>query len=206
MAALRSAAAMLLLAPTIAGAQPGDDDAAAQAALARAEVRTILPEVRTIQGLDGSLAGGARSLSGSVETIAGVQRSLASSGLAARMVGNALEVSLPGDVLFDFDRATIRTTAIPTLERVRQAAGQTGDRPVRVEGYTDALGTPAHNRTLSEARARAVADWLVRAGIAPGRITSRGFGADRPVAPNRTPSGADDPAGRQKNRRVTIIL
>ena len=201
----------LLLAANSASAQSAADDEvaadlAARAALPRAEIRTLMPEVRTIQGLDGSLAGATRSISGDVVAIAAVQRSLAASGLDTRMVGGALEVSLPGDVLFDFDKAAIRPSAVPTLERVKQAAEQTGDRPVGVEGHTDAVGTATHNQPLSEARARAVAEWLAGAGIARSRLTSRGFGATRPIAPNKTPAGADDPAGRQKNRRVTITL
>jgi outer membrane protein OmpA-like peptidoglycan-associated protein len=205
-----SALLPLLLVGGIATAQRGDEEAAAQAAaqaaLPRAEIRSISSEVRTIQGMDGALAGASRSISGEVGTIEGAQRSLTSSGLDTRVVNGGLEVSLPGDVLFNFDQASIRKSAIPTLERVKQAAEQTGQRPVIVDGFTDALGTAAHNRPLSEARARAVADWLAQAGVARSRITSKGHGAESPVAPNKNNDGSDDPAGRQKNRRVTITL
>lgn len=198
------------LAATGAGAQmPTEEaaaDTAARAALPRAEIRTILPEVRTIQGLSGGVDGAARTISGEVTAIAGAQRVLAGSGLAVRVVGGGLEVSLPGDVLFDFDKATLRPSAIPTLEKVEAAAAQTGERPIRVEGHTDSIGSVARNQPLSEARAKTVADWLTAAGVAKARITSAGFGATRPVAPNTRPGGGDDPAGRQRNRRVTIIL
>ena len=199
---------MVIAAP--AGAQSVGDEAAAQplaqAALPRAEVRSIVSEVRTIDGLNGSVGSASRGISAAVVSIAGVQRSLAANGLDARLVNGALEVSLAGDVLFDFDKATLRASAFTTLERVKQAAAQTGARPVRVAGFTDAVGTTAHNKPLSEARARAVADWLAHAGIDRARITSIGYGAARPVAPNRKPDGADDPAGRQRNRRVTVTL
>ena len=180
-------------------------DAAARAALPRAEVRTIMPEVRTIQGLGDGVGGGARAIVGDVVPLATVQRSLDRDGLSTRLVNGALEVSLPGDVLFDFDKATIRDSAIPTLEKVARAAARTG-RPIRVEGHTDAIGTPARNQPLSEARARAVADWLASANIDRTRITSAGFGATRPIAPNRTAAGRDDPGGRQRNRRVAVLL
>ncbi len=204
-------ASAALLTAAWAGAQTGpvDDaaaDATAQAALPRAEIRTITSEVRTIQGLGNGLAGSARSLSGNVVPIATVQRSLEGKGLTTRMVNGALEVSLPGDVLFDFDKATIRPNAVATLEKVKAAAETTAPRPIIVEGHSDALGTPAHNQPLSEGRAAAVASWLASAGVERARLQSRGYGATRPIAPNTTPSGADDPAGRQRNRRVTVTL
>ncbi|WP_419807659.1 OmpA family protein [Sphingomonas sp.] len=205
----RGAPLVATLLATAAAAQTASEeataDAAARAALPRAEIRTLLPEVRTIQGLGGGIGGDARTISGAVVPIASLQRSLAGDGLATRLVGGRLEVSLPGDVLFDFDKATIRPDAIPTLAKVADAAARSG-RPITVEGHTDARGGPSHNRPLSEARARAVADRLVAAGIERARITSVGFGATRPVAPNSDAAGRDDPAGRQRNRRVAVVL
>jgi outer membrane protein OmpA-like peptidoglycan-associated protein len=208
---IRPLASAALLTAAWAGAQtgPADEavaDAAARAALPRAEIRTIIAEVRMIQGLSNGFADAARSLSGNVVSIATVQRSLEGKGLTTRMVNGALEVSLPGDVLFDFDKATIRPSAVATLEKVKEAIKATGDRPVIVEGHTDAIGTPAHNNPLSEARAAAVASWLASAGVDRARLHSRGYGATRPIAPNTSPTGGDDPAGRQRNRRVTVIL
>jgi outer membrane protein OmpA-like peptidoglycan-associated protein len=171
-----------------------------------AEIRRIVPEIRRIQGLDGNREQPTRRISGEVETIVSVQRSLAGSGLQTRLTNGALEVTLPGDVLFDFDKATIRPGATRTLEAVKRAAEQTGARPIRVEGHSDAVGSPAYNMRLSESRAQAVVAWLTRAGISPSRETAKGFGATRPVAPNTLANGADNPAGRQKNRRVTVYL
>jgi outer membrane protein OmpA-like peptidoglycan-associated protein len=179
---------------------------AARQALPGAQVRRIVPEVRRIEGLASGVGGSARTLSGEVTTMEGVARSLQAGGLQTRMVNGGLEVSLPGDVLFDFDRASIRTTAIPTLEKVASAARSTGERTIRVEGHTDAVGTPAYNQKLSLARADAVAGWLRSAKIAANRITTAGFGATRPVAPNMTAAGQDDPAARQRNRRVTVTF
>jgi outer membrane protein OmpA-like peptidoglycan-associated protein len=204
-----ASAALLTAASAGAQAGPVDEaaaDAAARAALPTAEIRTIMSEVRSIQGLSNGLAGPARSLSGNVVSIATVQRTLERKGLTTRMVNGSLEVSLPGDVLFDFDKATIRPNAVATLEKVKEAAQTTGARPIIVEGHTDAVGTPAHNQPLSEARATAVASWLASAGVERARLQSRGYGATRPIAPNQSPSGGDDPAGRQRNRRVTVTL
>ncbi len=181
-------------------------DAAARSALPRAEVRTLRSEVRTIQGLSGNVADATRGIAGEVVSLATVQRTLAAEGLTSRLVNGALQVSLPGDVLFDFDKATIRSNALPTLEKVKRAAVATGTRPVVVEGHTDAVGTKRYNQTLSEARAAAVARWLTTSGVTPSRVTSRGYGSDKPVAPNKSASGSDNPDGRQLNRRVTVIL
>jgi len=72
---------------------------------------------------------------------------------------------------------------------------------VLVEGHTDNQGTQAYNQNLSERRAASVKKWLVARGkIDTGRLDSKGFGMDRPIAPNDT----DD--GRQKNRRVEFKI
>ncbi len=69
---------------------------------------------------------------------------------------------------------------------------------LEVQGHTDNVGTDAYNQTLSEARARSVMAWLVQHGVAPERLTAKGYGKSRPVADN----GNDQ--GRAKNRRVKI--
>jgi outer membrane protein OmpA-like peptidoglycan-associated protein len=184
-------------------AAPGPDspavEAEARAALPRAEIRRITGEIRRIEGLQ-------TAITGAVLPLEAVRLGLQQGGLEVRAVNGGLEVMLPGDVLFDFDKATIRTSAVPILEKVAAAARQTGDRPIGVEGHTDAVGRPAYNQRLSQARAEAVVQWLVKAAIPASRLSAKGFGATRPVAPNRTPDGKDDPAGRQKNRRVTITF
>jgi OOP family OmpA-OmpF porin len=119
-----------------------------------------------------------------------------------RVRGDNVTLSISSDVLFEFDRARLTPVARQTVqriaERIRSARG-----PVRVEGHTDSLGSDAYNRRLSRRRAATVTAEL-RSQL-PGGITIRasGFGESRPVAPN-TISGADNPAGRAKNRRVTI--
>jgi outer membrane protein OmpA-like peptidoglycan-associated protein len=174
-------------------------EAEARAALPRAEIRRITGEVRRIEGLQ-------TVISGSVLSLEAVQRGLRQGGLETRSVNGGLEVMLPGDVLFDFDKATIRTSAVPILEKVAAAARQTGTQPIKVEGHTDAVGQPAYNQRLSQGRAQSVVQWLVKGGIPASRLTAQGFGATRPVAPNKAPDGKDDPAGRQKNRRVTVTF
>ncbi|MEW6209757.1 MAG: OmpA family protein [Acidobacteriota bacterium] len=121
--------------------------------------------------------------------------------LETRREARGLIVSL-SDVLFDFDRATLKPGA---REKLSKLAGilqaYPGQYWMEIEGHTDAIGSDQYNVRLSEARAYAVRDYLVQAGISQNRIVStRGFGKLRPVATN------DTPEGRQMNRRVEIVI
>jgi outer membrane protein OmpA-like peptidoglycan-associated protein len=116
-------------------------------------------------------------------------------------------VSLPSDVTFDFDKATIRQEgrgALDTLARLIQAEG--GDSEISIEGHTDSHGDDAYNLRLSQRRAEAVKTYLVQQGVAEDRLRTVGLGEQRPVAPNAGPDGSDDEAGRQRNRRVEVVL
>lgn len=116
-------------------------------------------------------------------------------------------VSLPADVTFDFDKATVRRegrAALDTLARLIQASG--GDGAINIEGHTDSRGDEAYNLDLSKRRAEAVKDYLVQKGVDRRRLRTVGLGEQRPVAPNARPGGSDDEAGRQRNRRVEVIL
>jgi outer membrane protein OmpA-like peptidoglycan-associated protein len=116
--------------------------------------------------------------------------------------GGNVTLSVSSDVLFEFDRARLTPVARQTVQRLAERLGSARG-PVRVEGHTDSLGSDAYNLRLSRRRAATVTAELrshLPGGIA---ISARGFGESRPVAPN-TVSGADNPEGRAKNRRVTI--
>jgi OOP family OmpA-OmpF porin len=71
---------------------------------------------------------------------------------------------------------------------------------LRVEGHTDNVGTAAFNKGLSTRRAASVATWLIQHGVAPTRMSSEGFGLERPIDSNETPEG------RQNNRRVEFHI
>jgi outer membrane protein OmpA-like peptidoglycan-associated protein len=121
--------------------------------------------------------------------------------------GKSLSMNLSGDVLFDYDKATLKPAAEEALKKVSVVLSQFPESTVIVEGYTDAKGKKSVNMELSRARATAVKDWLVKnGGVASANISAKGFGEDNPVAPNKNPDGSDDPIGRAKNRRVAIIV
>jgi len=119
----------------------------------------------------------------------------------------AIEITLPADVLFDFDKAELRADALDPLRELAGIIRAKARGSITIHGHTDALGSDAYNQKLSERRANAVKTWLVsREGVAAKSLVASGFGAKNPVAANRKPDGSDDPDGRQLNRRVTIVL
>lgn len=127
--------------------------------------------------------------------------------LEARQSGRSLSMNLSGDVLFDFDRATLKPDAEQALKKVAVVLSQFPDSHVTVQGFTDSRGSESRNLALSEERAAAVKDWLLRNGSFSGaNISTEGFGEKYPVAPNRNENGGDNPVGRALNRRVSIIV
>ena len=127
--------------------------------------------------------------------------------LNAKIVDREIRIALAADVLFDFDRHELKPAAFPTLGKVAEVLKAHQGAAVLVEGHTDGKGNDAYNQTLSERRAASVRDWLVKNADQPrARFTTRGYGKARPVAPNARADGSDDPEGRQKNRRVEVVV
>jgi outer membrane protein OmpA-like peptidoglycan-associated protein len=127
--------------------------------------------------------------------------------LGAKVTDQEVRIDLASDVLFDFDKYSLRPEAAATLRKVGQVAASYPRSTMTIEGHTDGKGTHPYNMKLSEDRAASVKIWLVQnAGIPSPRISTRGWGEMKPVAPNKKPDGSDDPVGRQKNRRVEIVL
>ena len=110
------------------------------------------------------------------------------------------------DALFEFDKAALTPDAEVTLKALVPLLAKAGKHPAAVEGHTDAKGSDTYNQTLSEKRAQTVKDWLAAHGALPEATPTRGWGKRRPVVPNTKPDGSDDPAARQKNRRVEVVL
>ncbi len=127
--------------------------------------------------------------------------------LGAKVTDQEVRIDLASDVLFDFDKYSLRPEAAATLRKVGQVAASYPRSTMTIEGHTDGKGTHPYNMKLSEDRAVSVKIWLVQnAGIPSSRISTRGWGDTKPVVPNKKPDGSDDPMGRQKNRRVEIVL
>lgn len=127
--------------------------------------------------------------------------------LNTQETGQEVRISLPADVLFDFDKANIRPDAADALRQTLTVIRYYKNVPIRIEGHTDSKGSDAYNQTLSQQRARSVQQWLISQGSVPAsQLRAAGFGESRPSVPNAKPNGSDDPAGRQLNRRVEIII
>jgi outer membrane protein OmpA-like peptidoglycan-associated protein len=118
----------------------------------------------------------------------------------------AKRLSVLGDALFDFDKSALRGDAEETLTAVGPEITKAGAHPLVIEGHTDAIGSDAYNNALSLRRAETVRQWLSSHRFVPVSAPIKGYGKTQPIAPNTTPDGHDNPEGRQKNRRVDIVI
>ncbi|MCS6915327.1 MAG: OmpA family protein [Myxococcota bacterium] len=104
-------------------------------------------------------------------------------------------------IFFEFDKDRILPVSFPILDEVARTMKEHPEiARVRIEGHTDNIGTPAYNFALSQRRAQAVRQYLLRRGVPESRLVAVGFGAQQPVADN------DSEEGRAQNRRVTFII
>lgn len=126
------------------------------------------------------------------------QRTLEDMG--AKRTPDGWVLTLPETVLFDYNSDVLRGDAGATLTKVAALLKHFSKAKIGVQGHTDNTGSSATNADLSNRRANSVADALAADGVAKSRMTIKGFGESRPIASN----GTD--AGRQKNRRVEIVL
>ncbi len=104
------------------------------------------------------------------------------------------------DVLFDTGKYTLKQ---PTQVKLAKISGILLSHPgltVQIEGHTDSVGSDEFNQKLSEQRADAVRDFLASQGVPASSMTAKGFGKTDPIASN------DTPEGRQKNRRVELVV
>lgn len=162
---------------------------------AKGVVSTYSGEVRAIVGVESAV-------SGRVDPVAAALKDL-----GATTTDTEIRIEMSADVLFDFDKADIKPAAEPALAKVATVLKEHARSAVRIEGHTDAKGSDAYNQKLSERRANAVRSWLLKQeGLKSVRFSAQGLGARKPVAPNTKPNGADDAEGRQKNRRVEIVV
>jgi OmpA-OmpF porin, OOP family len=102
------------------------------------------------------------------------------------------------NIQFEFDSYTLLDVSFKELDEVVSYLLATPTVKARLTGHTDFLGSADYNLTLSQNRARSVADYLIQKGIAQERITSFGFGKARPIALEKTDEA------RSINRRVEI--
>lgn len=102
------------------------------------------------------------------------------------------------NLLFDYDKSFIRPQYFDDLDKVADVLKANPNLRVEIQGHTDNIGSKRYNKPLSERRAKAVVDYLIKKGISVSRLSSMGYWFSKPAASN------DTPEGRQMNRRVEL--
>ena len=111
-----------------------------------------------------------------------------------------LILSMPELILFDFDKYIVKDKIKPSLSTLAKALGENKDIHIKIDGYTDFIGTEAYNLELSVKRANAIKDFLISRGAIGSNISIEGYGEQNPADTNQTA------AGRSRNRRVEFII
>lgn len=104
------------------------------------------------------------------------------------------------NIFFDYGKSTLRPESNAELDRLVKLMKEVPNLKIEISGHTDNTGSATVNETLSQQRAEAVVTFLTNKGVSASRMTSKGYGASRPVATNNT----DD--GRQMNRRTEFEI
>lgn len=104
------------------------------------------------------------------------------------------------NIFFDYDKSTLQQTSFSELDRLVKLLEQNLEWKVEIGGHTDDRGADAYNKDLSTRRAREVMDYLIDKGIEKNRLTSKGYGEEKPIANNGTEEGRAD------NRRVEFTI
>jgi len=110
------------------------------------------------------------------------------------------------NILYDFNTADLRPESRIALDNL---VGILDDNPyIKIElgSHTDSIGTDVYNFKLSQQRAQSCVDYIISKGIDKNRITAKGYGESKPIAPNSLPDGRDNPEGRQLNRRTEFTV
>ena len=100
---------------------------------------------------------------------------------------------------FDVDKSTILPDGKEIVKEIAGALKENSSLKIAIEGHTDNSGNAAHNKKLSDDRAKAVLSALTTQGIDQSRLSAKGFGAERPLVPN------DSESNKAKNRRVELV-
>lgn len=100
---------------------------------------------------------------------------------------------------FDVDQSVVKAENRETIVQIVEALQQNQNLKISIEGHTDDTGNSAHNKTLSENRAKAVMNEIISLGIPAERLKSAGFGSEKPLVAN------DSDANKALNRRVELV-
>ncbi|HWA34219.1 MAG TPA: OmpA family protein, partial [Cyclobacteriaceae bacterium] len=110
------------------------------------------------------------------------------------------------NIYFGFDSAAIRKEAALELDKLAELLEDNPEISIEMGSHTDSVDDRAYNQRLSQRRAEATVNYLIKKGIDPKRLVAKGYGEDKPIARNTNPDGTDNPAGRQRNRRTEFKI
>ena len=121
-------------------------------------------------------------------------------GARVERVGEGIKITFDSGLLFDVDKAALRTRSKEELANLSTILNKYEDTDILLEGHTDATGSEEYNLDLSRNRAQSVANYLAITNVRETRFTIMGYGEEQPIASNDTPDG------RRLNRRVEVAI
>lgn len=121
-------------------------------------------------------------------------------GVVIRKENGNLILSMPEEILFDFDSYSVKNGVKDSLDGLAKALKEHREIKLKIDGHTDFIGTDQYNFNLSLKRANSIKTYLISKGVMGNNISIEGYGKQNPIASNKTESG------RAKNRRVEFII
>ena len=147
----------------------------------------------------GAVAGGGVGYYMDVQE-AKLREKLEGAGVSVTRDGDNIILNMPGNLTFDTDSTTVKSSFRPVLDAVSEVLKEYKSTMIQVAGHTDSTGGDKYNLMLSQQRAQSVANILSGFGVEQVRLDTVGFGETQPIASNSTASG------REQNRRVELTL
>ena len=110
------------------------------------------------------------------------------------------------NIYYDFNKYDIRDDAAQELDKLVTILSDNPEITIELSSHTDSVASEKYNQWLSQKRAEAAVAYIISQGVNKSRLTAKGYGESRPIAPNTNPDGTDNPEGRQKNRRTELKI
>ncbi len=111
------------------------------------------------------------------------------------------KIEIHDKIQFDWDKAVIKDASFSLMNEIADVIKKNPQiKRIRIEGHASIDGSPSHNKTLSDERAKSVMKYLVDHGIAAAELSAQGYGSEKPIADNSTAEG------REQNRRVEFVI
>ncbi|MDP8080169.1 OmpA family protein [Phocoenobacter skyensis] len=130
-----------------------------------------------------------------------LEKVLASSGITVTRVDKGtIKLNLPNDITFAVDKSRLNSNVYGSLTSIANIVNKYNKTAVHINGFTDSTGSASYNQGLSERRAKSVANYLASRGVVAGRLVTRGYGENYPIASNSTVHG------KAQNRRAEIYI